>query len=95
MIYAEYTELVRTRSAAEAYVDGKFDGAIYRNIHAETDTLFRAALEEEYLTELDASAEQKNILWDKAYADGHSIGYSEIENYYIDLVSFLEEYLGA
>lgn len=95
MIYAEYAELAHNRTEAEAYLDGKFNRAVYGNIQAETNALFRAALEEEYLTELETSTEQKNILWAKAYSDGHSSGYSEIENYYINLVSFLEEYLGA
>ena len=95
MIYAEYAELAHNRTEAEAYIAGKLDRAVYHNIQAETDALFRVALEEEYLTELETSTEQKNILWAKAYWDGHSSGYSEIENYYINFVSFLEEYLGA
>lgn len=33
----------------------------------------------------------QDMIWRKAWEDGHSSGYSEVENYYMDLASFAED----
>lgn len=52
------------------------------------DNEFRAELEQEYLGEQTLSAKQRDAVWDFAWREGHSGGYGDVRNKYIDLVDF-------
>ena len=41
----------------------------------------------------DISLRQAKVIWDYAYAEGHSAGFHEIYSYIIDLIDFIDEFL--
>ena len=41
----------------------------------------------------DISRKQAKVIWDYAYSEGHSAGFSEIYSYIIDLIDFIDEFL--
>jgi len=49
---------------------------------------FRAELEKEFLGVKTLTQHQKDALWDFAWRDGHSGGYGDVRNKYIDLLDF-------
>jgi hypothetical protein len=57
---------------------------------AEIEAEFRADLEALYAP--SATKAQRDILYNKAYADSHAYGYSEIAGHYCDLVEFMHRY---
>lgn len=63
----------------------------YRRVDKEMDRLFRSDLEDECGVPHDAP--YAAALWSKAYADGHSCGFSCIYSEYVDLVEFVETVL--
>lgn len=49
---------------------------------------FREWLADEYASAMPANVQMK--VWEKAWEDGHSYGYREVENHYMDLAEFAE-----
>ena len=50
---------------------------------------FKEWLAFEYASELPVSVQED--IWYKAWADGHSAGYNEVERFYINLAEFAEK----
>lgn len=44
---------------------------------------------------VNLNEKQHNIVYSKAWADGHSAGYSEVEHHYIELADFAREILDS
>lgn len=90
MIYHAYDEKVR------AVPYDRANKWAYREQVTAVDKEFKAALAKEYLPDYPEAA--TNHVWNMAWDMGHASGYSEVENYYMDLailvvdvVSELEE----
>lgn len=84
MIYQDYNDRYR----ALAY-PGRTDLDALRAYNEEQATItaeFSAALREEYLHE-NASDTTAESVWNLAWSHGHSAGYSEVENSYIDFAA--------
>lgn len=75
----------REELGLQMYRDAK--NAYNEKIH-EIDSAFEAELAEIYCT---LPAQAAKAIFAKAWEDGHSSGYSEIENKYIDLCDFAEK----
>lgn len=92
MIYKEYDEKYKAikiapispEDGAHAKLQAKQD---YWYETGKVDHEFKEALEKEYGTAGNPKAE---LLWCKAWEMGHSSGYSEVENYYLDLVELIQ-----
>ncbi len=59
---------------------------LYSNMSYEADIIFRAMMEEHYLSDGDMDETMKDNLYLHAYNQGHSCGYNEIHNYYNEIV---------
>jgi hypothetical protein len=59
----------------------------YRDEQFRITAAFRKSLEEEHGT---VGHPKADLLWEKAWEDGHSGGYGEVLNYYIDLVELVK-----
>lgn len=55
---------------------------------------FEAALAEEYLT-VDLSRNQRNVLFDRAWGEGHAYGVHEVEHHYGELAEFISVFVEA
>lgn len=59
---------------------------LYSNMSYEAGNLFREMMEAHYLTDGEMSNEMKDNLYTHAYNRGHSSGFNEIHNYYMDII---------
>ena len=64
---------------------------IYRAQEAGLRVQLAAALAGEYASDL--TARQQQIVFEKAWEDGHAYGYTEVENRYMDTMSFVDALL--
>lgn len=61
----------------------------YRKAVSEVEAKFKDWLAREYAPWL--AKETQDMIWRKAWADGHAHGYWEVENHYMDLADFAED----
>lgn len=91
MIIAETTD---TAVRALPYVSyGKPGRDEYDNAYNELIASFRTQLHQEYLPGFPS--EVADLVWGKAYSDGHSSGFYEIENCYNDEADLVKSVLKA
>lgn len=50
---------------------------------------FRAKMEADYST-ADLPSKARNLIWEKAWSDGHSEGYQAVEGHYADLADIVD-----
>lgn len=62
---------------------------VYYTEKSALETQFRHWLAEEYASFFPASVQ--DLIWGKAWADGHSSGYGDVEHHYQELAQFAEE----
>ncbi len=69
------------------------EGELYSSEQARITNEFKEYLVDEYAFNLPATTH--SALWSKAWEDGHSYGFGEIESHYANIVEFAEELLKA
>ena len=64
----------------------RVDMALYRECQREIDEQFKTWLAVTYSPNMPEAADE--LIWDKAWADGHHAGYHEVESHYHDYAEF-------